>query len=53
MYDIIVNLYVGLVKYVYGSGYQIVVLKQIYIYIYIYIYTHTVQCHYCSSKLAD
>jgi hypothetical protein len=28
MYDIIANLYVVLVKYVYGSGYQIVVLKQ-------------------------
>jgi len=31
MYDIIANLYVVLVKYVYGSGYQIVVLKQRYI----------------------
>jgi len=29
--DITANLYVVLIKYVYGSGYQIVVLKQIYI----------------------
>jgi hypothetical protein len=31
MYDIMADLYVVLVKYVYGSGYQIVVLKQRYI----------------------
>jgi len=31
MYDNIANLYVVLIKYVYGSGYRIVVLKQRYI----------------------